>query len=432
MNINSPEKFLAICFLCAVVAAVPVRLLADYERAEDLRASEILPASQVSGAHFSVDERVESDGYLNYYTIRSDYGVFEAASTAMLRIRLHEISALAELDELSGTEVFITAAAEAGLDQIQVIDTFIQRPMSTLAGLPQGINRMFRRYSRQADEAIASASDYVASQKELSISDRDYEDYEESATELTERYFKISDAERNWARKLGTDPYTSNETLRKAINNVVWVDRLGRISLKFSGLNIRYVGIVARVNDVVWGRDPYQLRDYNRARLAATGAEEGLIDAYLKNPWLSPTRQTMLTAAIDELAGVTGRDGILRQSLNLRTEVEVGYFVRSVTLLAWYHSHQKPLASVTTELAIPGGIGSNGMSVLLFPSDHVYWTESMAQAAGEFAALGKANSRMKPELWILGSVSKRARSVLKKLGYELKTEFGNQIPGLPY
>jgi len=421
----------AVCFLCALVLAGPGQLLADYERAEDLRASDILPAEQVSGAHFSVDERVESDGYLNYYTIRSDYGVFEAASTAMLHVRLHEIRALAQIDELSGTEVFVTAAAEAGLGQIKVIDTFIQRPIETLAGLPQGVSRMFKRYSRQADEAIAGASDYVASQKELSISDRDYEDYKESATELTERYLKISDAERNWARELGTDPYTSNETLGKAINNVAWVDRLGRIALRYSGLKIPYVGIVAKINDAVWGKDPYELRDYNRARLAATGAEEGLIDAYLKNPWLSPTQQTLLTAAIDDLAGVTGTDGILRQSLNLRTQIEVGYFVRAVTLLAWYHSHQKPLASVSTELAIPGGVKANGMSVLLFPSDHVYWTESMAQAAREFRVLGTGSPRLKTELWVLGSVSKRTRTELHKLGYDLKTDFGNQLPGSP-
>jgi len=422
----------AVCFLCALVFSGPGQLLADYERAEDLRASDILPAERLSGAHFSVDERVESDGYLNYYTIRSDYGVFEAASTAMLRVRLNEISALAQIDELSSTEVFITAAADAGLGQLKVIDSFIQRPIETLVGLPQGINRMFKRYSRQASEAVADASDYVASQKELNISDRDYEDYQESATELTERYLKVSDAERNWARKLGADPYTSNETLRKAINNIAWVDRLGRIALKVSGLTIPYIGIVAKVNEAVWGKDPYQLRDYNRARLAATGAEEGLIDAYLKNPWLSPTQQTILTEVIDELDGVTGRDGILRQSLNLRTQIEVGYFVRAVSLLAWYHRNQHPLASVSTELAITGGVKANDMTVLLFPSDHVYWTESMAQAAREFRVLGTGDPRLKPELWILGSVSKRTRSELNKLDYDLKTELGNQIPDWPY
>ena len=420
-------KCLNLCLLLAVVVAVPGQLLADYERAEDLKASEILSAEQVSGAHFSVDERVESDGYLNYYTIRSDYGVFEAASTAMLRVRLKEVSALAEIDELSGTEVFINAAADAGLGQIEVIGTFIQRPISTLAGLPQGVSRMFKRYSRQANEAVGDTKEYMASQKELGLSDREYEDYKKDAIKLTERYFKISGAERDWAQKLGTDPYTSNETLSEAIKKVAWVDRLGRVALRVSGLRIPYIGMLAKVNDAVWGKDPYELRDYNRARLIATGATEELVDAYLKHPWMSPTQQTLLTEAIGGLDEVTGRDGILQQAVNLRTPVEVGYFVRSVALLAWYHQQKQPFASVSTDLAIPGGIRADGTTVLLFPSDYVYWTESMAQAAREFRALSTGDPDSKPELWVLGSVSKRTATELDKLGYDLVTEFSDQL-----
>lgn len=427
------SKFLNQSLLFAVVVATPGQLLADYERAEDLKASEILSTEQVSGAHFSVDERVESDGYLNYYTIRSDYGVFEAASTAMLLVRLKEIDALAQLDELSSTEVFVNAAADAGLGQIEVISTFVQRPVSTLAGLPQGVSRMFKRYSRQLGEAVSDTKEYMATQKELGLSDREYADYKNNAISLTERYFNISAAERDLAQELGTDPYTSNETLSEAIKKVAWVDRMGRVAVKVAGkvagLSIPYVGVLAKVNDAVWGKDPYELRDYNRARLLATGATEELVDAYLKNPWMSPTQQTVLTAAIGELTEVTGSDGILRQARDLRTPVEVGYFVRSVALLAWYHSKKQPLASVSTELAIPGGIRADGTTVLLFPSDYVYWTETMAQAAREFRALGAGNPDLKPELWILGSVSKRAQTELHKLGYDLNTEFADQLLG---
>jgi len=423
------SKFLNQSLLFAVVVATPCQLLADYELAEDLKASEILPAEQVSGAHFSVDERVESDGYLNYYTIRSDYGVFEAASTAMLHVRLKEIGALAQLDELSSTEVFVKAAADAGLGQIEVVSTFVQRPVSTLAGLPQGVSRMFKRYSRQLGEAVDDTKEYVATQKELGLSDREYADYKKNAISLTERYFNISAAERDLAQELGTDPYTSNETLSEAIKKVAWVDRMGRFALRAAGLHIPYVGILAKVNDAVWGKDPYELRDYNRARLLATGATEELVDAYLKNPWMSPTQQTLLTEAIGELTEVTGSDGILRQARDLRTPVEVGYFVRSVALLAWYHSNKQPLASVSTELAIPGGIRADGTTVLLFPSDYVYWTETMAQAAREFRALGTGSPDLKPELWILGSVSKRTRTELDKLGYDLYTEFADQLQG---
>ena len=45
--------------------------------------------------------------------------------------------------------------------------------------------------------------------------------------------------------------------------------------------------VIAEVNGVVWSKNPYELEDLNRARLAATGADEELIDAYLAGgePW---------------------------------------------------------------------------------------------------------------------------------------------------
>ena len=114
----------------------------------------------------------------------------------MLRVRLKEIEALTKIDELSGTEVFMTAAADAGLDQLRVIGTFVTTPVSSLAALPQGVSRMFKQYSSKADKALADTKDYIASQKDLRLSDRAYADYKKAATELTERYLKVSDAER--------------------------------------------------------------------------------------------------------------------------------------------------------------------------------------------------------------------------------------------
>jgi hypothetical protein len=411
----------------AVLCIAADMALADYETAEYLQAAEVLSPQLISGERFKVDERVQNDGYLNYYTIHSDFGDFEAESTAMLRVREREIDALASLEELSGTEVFISAMADAGMDEIRVIGAFASRPVATLKGLPQGVERMFSQYSRRADDAVADTRKYLASQKDLKLSDREYEDYKQSAVELTERYFKISDAERDWARRLGTDPYTSNDTLRKAIKDVAWVDRLGRIAHRYSGLSIPYVGWVAKVNDAVWGKDPYELRDFNRARLAATGADEELIDAFLENPWISPTRQTELTESISILESATGLAGILRQSLNVVTEVEALYFVRSVSLLAWYHQNQSGFASVNTELAIPGGVKPDGTAVLLFPSDYVYWTQTMAQTALEYRALSEGHPGQKPEMWILGQVSERARGELLELGFELHTGFAAQV-----
>ena len=394
-----------------------------YEVAADRSAQDVLPAELLEGEHYRVDDRVTNDGYLNYYLLRSDYGDFDVASTAMLRVRIREVGALAELDEISKSEVFIKAAADAGISQVRTIASFATRPISTIKGLPAGIGRMFKRHKRQASDVVNAGKDYVT--QDVDDSNDENKDYPAQAMSLTERYFGVSDSERAWAKELQTDPYTSNETLAKAVKEYAWADRLARTAVKYSGIGIPYVGVVAKVNDAVWGEDPYALRDRNRGILEAAGADDALIEQYLENAFMSPTRQTLITAAIEQLDGVANRDEILRQSLIPKTDAEAGYFVRAVGMVVWYHHHRKPLVAVTSGTAIPGGINDVGTAVLLFPSDYVYWTETIAAAANEYAANMTRYSSGPGEIWILGSVSDRARDELQRLGFELYSDFAD-------
>jgi hypothetical protein len=388
-----------------------------YEVTWDLKASEILPAGLLEGEHHSVDDNVRNDGYLNYYIINSEYGVFEAASTAMLRIRVREIHALAELDELSKTEVFIKAAADAGVvAPLRTIKQFATHPVKTVTGIPRGIGRMFKRYSRQAGDAVDSTKDAIADDDESGNGEED--DDSNAAVGLTERFFGVTSSERAWAAKLGTDPYSSNEALRAAIKSVAWTERLGRFGVGFAGIpEIPGVDIIGDVSHAVWSKDPYELQDLNRARLVETGADEELIEQYLESPWMSPSQQTLLTAAIAEMTDVQGRGGILQQALISRTEAEAGFFIKSVALLAWYHLNQEPFESVLTNTVIPAGITTDDKVVLTLAVDHVYWTDDVAEAADNLARLRPDRTKHPHEIWMLGTASPRSREELSALGF---------------
>ena len=392
-----------------------------YEVPQELNAADILSAELLNGEHHSVDDRVRNDGYLNYYIIKSDYGEFEAVSTAMVRTRVGEINALAELDDLTKTEVFIKAAADAGVGQLRTLKQFATHPVKTITGIPKGIGRMFKRYSRQAGEAAEATKEFVAGEDEESEETNGEEaDDSNKAVDLTESFFGVSKAERAWSQKLGTDPYSTNEILRAAIKEVAWAERLGRFGMGFAGVpEIPGADIIGTVNEAVWSKDPYELQDLNRARLVETGADEELIEKYLDNRRMSPSQQTLLSAAIAELAEVEGREGILRQALNPKSEAEVGFFIRSVTLLAWYHLNQSPIVSVITDAAIPAGTTDDGKLVLLFATDHIYWTEGIAQAASIYTALGVDASTDARELWFLGATSERCGHELTALGWEV-------------
>jgi len=415
--------------LAAVVYLLPLLSSAaevdKYEIPQERKAADILPAELLKGMHHSVGDQVRTDGYLNYYTITSDYGEFEAVSTATLRIRIGEIGALAELEELSKTEVFIKAAADAGvIAPLKSINQIVTHPVDTVTGIPSGIGRMFKRYRRQAGEAVDTTKEFVADDDTDQTVDES-EDDSNIALNLSASYFGVTSAERAWSQKLGTDPYSNNQTLRASIKEVAWAESLGQFGTGFVG--IPGIGIVGQVNKVVWSKDPYELQDLNRARLVATGADEELIAEYLDNPLMSPTQQTLLTASIAKLADVDGRAGILRQALNLKTDAEVRFFVRTVALLAWYHHNQRPIVSVITQAATPGGLTDDGNVVMLFAVDHVYWTEGIALEEDMFAALGMAAGDNSPEAWFLGTASDRCRNELIAAGWDVHENLAHII-----
>ena len=404
----------------------------EFEEAADSRAPDVLSADLLKGDHHTVEDRVQNDGYLNYYKIKSDYGDFEAISTAMLRTRVGEIYALAELDDLSKTEVFIKAAADAGVGQIKALAQFATNPIETVVGIPSGIGRMFKRFKRQAGDAVDATKELVVGNDEEADEDGEGGEDEESTTDkavgLTESAFGVSGAERAWAQKLGTDPYSSNETLRAAIKEVAWAESLGRFGMGFAGIpEIPGADIIGEVNEAVWSKDPYELQDLNRARLVATGAEETLIEEYIEDARLSPSQQTLLTAAIAEIEGAEGRDGILRQALNVETESEANFLIKSVTMLAWYHINQKPVTAVMTYSAVPVGVTEDGTAALLFAVDHVYWTDTIAGAAQNHAKQASGQQNSVGEVWLLGSASDRTRQELTDLGYSVREDVASMI-----
>ncbi len=409
-----------------------------YEAAANLSASEYLADELRQGEHHTVDDVIRNDGYVNYYTVRSRYGVFEAAGLALLRIRIAEVAALAALDELSKTEVFLQAAADAGMGQIRALQQFAANPVETVAGIPAGVGRMFKRFARKTGEVASATKEFVAAEMENPEADvegadvteeaeADDESTTEKAIDLTESWFGVSGAERAWAQKLGTDPYTTNETLRAAIKEVAWAERLGKFGMGLTAIpSIPGADIIGEVNSVVWSRDPYELADLNRARLEATGADEALIEQFLDNPRLSPTQKTYLVAAIAELDGVAGRDGILQQSLNPESEAESRFLVESVTMLAWYHHNQRPIVALNTELAIPAALADDRRGVFVFATDYVYWTEDVAEAARNYASTTDAPVK---ELWLLGRVSDRCRAALASLGFALNEDVAALLVG---
>src|SRR5579864_9217590 len=106
----------------AVVFLVPKVLWAQgagqFEQPPIIDATQLLPESALSGPGFHVERKVPTNGAMGQYTIvadasvfHNDAGTYRIESLDLLKIRLSEIPAIAQLDNVSNTAQFAKAFA---------------------------------------------------------------------------------------------------------------------------------------------------------------------------------------------------------------------------------------------------------------------------------------------------------------------------------
>jgi len=153
---------------------------------------------------------------MGQYTIVADASVFHddagtyyVESLDMLKIRLSEIPAIAELDSMSNTDVFAKALATSAARPVAAAGNMVLHPMDTVTGLPSGVGNLFSRVSMGAGEIASSASNSFGSGKAAGQAG--------NATLTALGYHQVR---RQLAHKLNVDPYSSDPILTKKLNHI--------------------------------------------------------------------------------------------------------------------------------------------------------------------------------------------------------------------
>lgn len=414
---------------------------AELETPPTFRASEILPPYLAAGDYFRVVEKVRNDGYLNHFQIESDFGDFEAQGQPILIKRVQEVHALAELAAVSKTKLFAESAATAAKAQVTAIADFAERPVETVKGVPDGVKRMFKKYKRDAKE-IKEANEERREEKKEKKAAEGTEDEKSTTEEMKElggeaaevgtkyakSYFGSTRAERKWAQQLGVDPYTSNQILLKELKEVARVDAAGGFTMKFAPIpripGVRYLG---KVNSLVWSLDPRALQEHNQKLLIEMGIEEELLEEFFDSPWLSPSRQTRIVAALVSLEGVDDVALAIDQALGLEAIEQAYFFQQSLEMLAYFHSSEEPLARLLAETRVPTAVTRSGKLVAFASVDHISWTEEARDASVEFVEDNAEVPADRRELVLRGAASELFRQELEVLGMTVRQDFGKEL-----
>ena len=393
-----------------------------YELAPVLSASEILPSELHAGQHHQVLEEVQNDGYMNRFRISSDFGRFEAYGLRELALRVQEIEALAELDRLSDTEIFVKGLQSSAKGTGKAVEGFVTEPEETLKRLPGGVKRMFKRAQKAAEKGVDRVQQRVEDDEEAELAD----DAVGAASSAFKGFVGITAGERQWAQKLSVDPYTRNETLRREIKKAARLASAGGLVVRMAVPIVPGLRAVTAVTAVIWSKDPQELMKYNRERLLVLGAEEAQIDAFFTNPAMSPSQQTFLVAALAALEGVADLSYALRQAAEVENEDEARFLIQSAEMLGWLHEEESRVARLLPGERVLIALTAAGSEVIMMPVDHLSWTEGIAALAQRRVALASQDAERR-ELYLLGSVSSRCGGELEALGWEVHDEVRSRI-----
>ncbi len=389
-------------FVLLSLASVSLALAAAYEAPRMFQASEILKPSEVEGPHYKVAPAVPTEGYFHIFSITTDYGPLEAEGTSMLRVRLDEVRALAELDEVSKSEVFLASAGNAVLRIGKNATSVVLDPVGTVKGIGGGLKRFGTNLGRKAKQATSGGTS--GGEKAADIGG------------VANSVLGINAAARKWAQKVGVDPYTTNPILKKALSDLGQIDAAGSSAAKVAVPIPMAVSATATVGDLVWSKDPEAVLKENEQKLRALGVSDEVIRSLYQSRGFTLTLHARLAAALFAVMA-KGCADYVAAAAEAETEREAVFFVESAEMLKRLQQKTPVVKILIDSRALIAKTG-DGRAAVLLPLDWVRWTEVYEKSlreGGRRAETELGASRL--EILLTGRMSETAKKETAALGW---------------
>ena len=382
----------------------PHSIVGEFETLEGVTARDLLPPELFEGEDYQILNEVTPHGLTYRFTIDSPYGRFQPSGEDMLRIRLREILALKEAQDISQPAAFGLGIAHTVLSPLKFVWDLITDPKETTLGVPKG---MWRTMTRIAEMVVGERGEFEESEGEELVG--------------------FSMVRRSVADYLGIDSYSSNDRLQTAIEKVALAGYAGGMGSRLAmmpitgpaGFALMGTSFGATMNDMLRQNAPEDLRRMNRELLEEIKVDENLIEKFLSHPWYSPRHETILVQALVAMEGARNREGFIRVALHADSEEEALFFQRLAEMMVNYHHTVVPLDTlIIIEDRLILGYTDDAALVATVPVFRLPWTRDVALAAE--AVLQEASSQGRVgrlELWLTGEATSRARMELESRGF---------------
>jgi hypothetical protein len=406
-----------------------------YEKPPVLQAKDILPEGILKGSFHEIEPRVTSDGYFNNYKVKSKFGNFEVEGQQLLEIRIGELNALNELDQISTTKVVGDGLYEGGkatvmapVNAVKKVANTVSDPdkmYDTVKGVPEGAEKVFSWAYRQAKGAAQGVSDLVTGEGEPSS--QDVKDGASSTLQAGKsfglKFVGYTGRERELFQKLQVNPYTSNREVQNEVVRVAGVGTAVGFAFRFvPGLGLlgqlstfnRWYG---RAEQLSLYEDPDVIKEKNKAELRALEVPDAMIEEFQQskayNPW---TRRFVVSSMTNLGPTVAGRALFIKAALMAKNEPSTLYFVSVAEYLEKVQK-ETPLKKIVSSLYLPAGVTKRGALIVPLSVDYLFWTKEVAGIFDDFKErVTKEEPFSSVQIRVRGRVSARAREALEGMG----------------
>jgi hypothetical protein len=311
---------------------------------------------------------------------------------------------------VSKTEVFLKAAGTSVVNVGKGVATAVTNPTETAKGVGSGVKRFGVNLGRMTKRTVDSATkeDPAAESKQG----------DNAAVAGGKSLLGVSRASRRWAQKVGVDPYTTNAVLRKALDDFGQVDAAGSIATKVVLPIPGVVGMTATVGDLVWGKDPEELRKLNEQRLNELGVPGDAAKRLFLNSAMTLSYETRIIAALfaAKLPGSAGRVAAAAESKNER---EALFHVESAELLQQRHA-KTPFTGLLTDSLATVAVTADRRAFVLLPLDWLRRTETAESTLREIdARVRKELKATSLGVVLTGKASAEASKMLSARGWRV-------------
>ena len=395
------------CLLLTVTSAA-----AQYETPGDRSAKAILGTAMVKGAAYRINEIVPTDGYTDRWTVDSDHGRFEVNGDGALRKLLFEIHAIGELKKASKTKAFAQGLASSAKAPISFVRSLVTYPVDTVSGIPKGAYGLVENLATSVTETRNPAEDPRYAQA-----------------------LRMSSYKRDLASKLNVDVYSSNTELQKHLNSVAWAATLGDWALLTAmlpggtgGSLVSNVLMVNSLRNVLKEEPPHRLRIINDEKLTAMGINEDLRKRFLDNQQFTPTHMTIITANLERLGSLTGRDAFLAVASHAQDDTQANFYMAMAQVLRGFHETVAPLTGLIPINRFVVAQTKTGQALVALPVDRLLWLDRVdlvsARLKSQYAPPGFNGTF---DLWITGTASPLAKQQMAARGFTVTENVGSKV-----